>query len=70
MAIYEFINQVLIQLKESEELKDITFLSEFPSSEKPVPLKRLRRHLAERKFQFHPEQWEISTTQETEKTPK
>lgn len=41
MAIYEFINQVLTQLKESEDLKDITFLSEFPSSKKPVPIKNL-----------------------------
>ena len=29
------------KLKESEELKDITFLSEFPSSKKPVPIKKL-----------------------------
>lgn len=41
MAIYEFIKQVLTQLKEAEELKDITFLSEFPSSKKPVPIKKL-----------------------------
>nr|DAQ96432.1 MAG TPA: hypothetical protein [Caudoviricetes sp.] len=41
MAIYEFIKQVLTQLKEAEELKDITFLSEFPSSKKPVPIKKV-----------------------------
>lgn len=41
MAIYEFITQVLTQLKEAEELKDITFLSEFPSSKKPVPIKKI-----------------------------
>lgn len=41
MAIYEFIKQILTQLKESEELKDITFLSEFPSSKKPVPVKKI-----------------------------
>lgn len=41
MAIYEFIQQVLTQLKDSEELKDISFLSEFPSSKKPVPIKRV-----------------------------
>lgn len=41
MAIYEFIKQVLTQLKEAEELKDITFLSEFPSSKKPIPIKKV-----------------------------
>lgn len=41
MAIYEFIKQVLTQLKESEELKDISFLSEFPSSKKPIPIKKI-----------------------------
>lgn len=41
MAIYEFIKQVLTQLKEAEELKDINFLSEFPSSKKPIPIKKI-----------------------------
>lgn len=41
MAIYEFIEQFISQLKEAEELKDITFLSEFPSSKKPVPIKNI-----------------------------
>lgn len=41
MAIYEFIEEFMSRLKESEELKDITFLSEFPSSKKPVPIKKL-----------------------------
>lgn len=41
MAIYEFIKQILTQLKEAEELKDINFLSEFPSSKKPIPIKKI-----------------------------
>lgn len=41
MAIYEFIEEFMSKLKESEELKDITFLPEFPSSKKPVPIKKL-----------------------------
>lgn len=41
MAIYEFIKHVLTQLKEAEELKDISFLSEFPSSKKPIPIKKI-----------------------------
>lgn len=41
MAIYEFIEQFMSQLKEAEELKDISFLSEFPSSKKSVPIKKI-----------------------------
>ncbi len=54
MAIYEFINQVLTQLKESEDLKDITFLSEFPSSEKPVPIKKITAALGGEEISVSP----------------
>lgn len=50
MAIYEFIKQVLTQLKESEELKDISFLSEFPSSKKPIPIKKVTAALGGEEF--------------------
>lgn len=50
MAIYEFIKQILTQLKESEELKDITFLSEFPSSKKPIPIKKIMAVLGGEEF--------------------
>lgn len=50
MAIYEFIKQVLTQLKEAEELKDITFLSEFPSSKKPIPIKKITAALGGEEF--------------------
>lgn len=54
MAIYEFINQVLTQLKESEDLKDITFLSEFPSSKKPVPIKKIMAALGGEEISVSP----------------
>ena len=54
MAIYEFINQVLTQLKESEDLKDITFLSEFPSSKKPVPIKKITAALGGEEISVSP----------------
>lgn len=50
MAIYEFIKQVLTQLKEAEELKDINFLSEFPSSKKPIPIKKITAVLGGEEF--------------------
>lgn len=50
MAIYEFIKQVLTQLKEAEELKDINFLSEFPSSKKPIPIKKIMAVLGGEEF--------------------
>lgn len=40
MGIYQFIQQILVGLKSSQELKDITFLSAFPPSKKPVPIKK------------------------------
>lgn len=54
MAIYEFIKQVLTQLKESEELKDISFLSEFPSSKKPIPIKKIMAVLGGEEFSVSP----------------
>lgn len=50
MAIYEFIKQFLTQLKEAKELKDITFLSEFPSSKKPIPIKKIMAVLGGEEF--------------------
>lgn len=50
MAIYEFIKQFLTQLKEAKELKDITFLSEFPSSKKPIPIKKVTAALGGEEF--------------------
>lgn len=50
MAIYEFIKQFLTQLKEAKELKDITFLSEFPSSKKPIPIKKITAALGGEEF--------------------
>lgn len=54
MAIYEFIEEFMSKLKESEELKDITFLSEFPSSKKPVPIKKLMAALGGEEISVSP----------------
>ncbi len=41
MAVYEFIRNILTLLRESEALSDITFLFAYPSSQKPVPIKKI-----------------------------
>ncbi len=41
MAIYEFIQQILNEFKETQELKDISFLPAFTSDKKPVPIKKV-----------------------------